>query len=53
MLAYAADWRWFLGRADSLWYPTARMFRQPRAGDWDSVVAAIGDALAALTARRE
>jgi tetratricopeptide (TPR) repeat protein len=31
-------WRWLLNRDDSPWYPTARLYRQQRAGDWDSVV---------------
>lgn len=31
-------WRWLLNRADSPWYPTARLYRQRRAGDWDEVV---------------
>jgi hypothetical protein len=31
------DWRWLLGREDSPWYPTMRLFRQTRKGDWDSV----------------
>jgi ADP-heptose:LPS heptosyltransferase len=35
---YGTDWRWLLNRADSPWYPTARLFRQPTIGDWDSVV---------------
>jgi tetratricopeptide (TPR) repeat protein len=39
-------WRWLLGRDDSPWYPTLRQFRQPRPGDWDGVIAAIGTALA-------
>jgi ADP-heptose:LPS heptosyltransferase len=26
------DWRWMQGRNDSPWYPTMRLFRQPRAG---------------------
>jgi tetratricopeptide (TPR) repeat protein len=31
------DWRWLLGREDSPWYPTMRLFRQTRKGDWDGV----------------
>lgn len=38
MLPYAADWRWLIGREDSPWYPTARLYRQPQPGDWASVV---------------
>ena len=32
------DWRWFVDRADSPWYPTARLFRQARPGDWKAPV---------------
>jgi hypothetical protein len=35
---YALDWRWLLNRADSPWYPGAKLFRQPVRGDWASVV---------------
>jgi tetratricopeptide (TPR) repeat protein/ADP-heptose:LPS heptosyltransferase len=45
LLPYAPDWRWLLERADSPWYPTARLFRQKRAGDWDSVIAEVRVAL--------
>jgi tetratricopeptide (TPR) repeat protein len=38
LLQHAPDWRWLLGRDDSPWYPTARLFRQPQLGDWDSVI---------------
>ena len=41
------DWRWGLGRDDTPWYPTLRQFRQPRAGDWPSVIAAVAAALTA------
>jgi ADP-heptose:LPS heptosyltransferase len=34
MLKNEADWRWMDGREDSPWYPTVRLFRQPRADDW-------------------
>jgi hypothetical protein len=47
LLAFGADWRWHPGLADSPWYPTARLFRQPRPGDWDAVVRDVAGALAA------
>jgi len=36
-LAKVADWRWFLDRTDSPWYPSMRLFRQQQAGDWNAV----------------
>lgn len=45
MLAYCPDWRWMLQRSDSPWYPTMRLFRQPTAGDWHSVVQFVRRAL--------
>jgi tetratricopeptide (TPR) repeat protein len=41
LLPFAADFRWLRERRDSPWYPTARLYRQPKFGDWDSVVAAL------------
>lgn len=38
LLPYAPDYRWMLDRNDTPWYPTARLFRQPAIGDWDSVI---------------
>jgi tetratricopeptide (TPR) repeat protein len=45
MLPFSADWRWMLGRSDSRWYPTMRLFRQTRAGDWATCVGQIAQAL--------
>jgi tetratricopeptide (TPR) repeat protein len=45
LLPFAADWRWLRGRSDSPWYPTMRLFRQPRPGDWEAVVAEVCGAL--------
>ena len=36
LLKCDADWRWMDGRRDSPWYPSMRLFRQPRPGDWDT-----------------
>ena len=38
LLPFAPDWRWLQDREDSPWYPTARLFRQPRCGDWQAVI---------------
>jgi tetratricopeptide (TPR) repeat protein len=47
MVPFAPDFRWLLDREDTPWYPRMRLFRQSRAGDWDGVVARIGEALRA------
>jgi hypothetical protein len=46
LLPYACDWRWMEGREDSPWYPSMRLFRQPRPGDWEAVVDAVRYAIA-------
>jgi len=54
-LPYAPDWRWFLGRDDTPWYPSMRLFRQAAPGDWDGVFQAMGRELITFadTRRRE
>jgi hypothetical protein len=48
LLPFAPDWRWMLGRDDSPWYPTARLYRQPASGDWESVIARVREDLAEM-----
>ena len=50
LLPYSPDWRWLLGRDDSPWYPTARLFRQTDLREWDEVIARVRVELAALAA---
>jgi hypothetical protein len=45
LVPFVPDWRWLLKREDSPWYPTLRLFRQPRFGDWHSPIKNIVDAL--------
>ena len=45
LLPFEVDWRWMIGRADSPWYPTMRLFRQTKRGDWPSVIAQVEVAL--------
>ena len=51
LLPFAPDWRWLLERDDSPWYPTARLYRQPAAGDWESVIARVRADLAGMRGR--
>jgi hypothetical protein len=49
LLPFWPDWRWMLDRADSPWYPTARLFRQSAPGGWDSVLAQVKEELLKFT----
>jgi hypothetical protein len=48
LLKHQADWRWMEGRADSPWYPSVRLFRQQREGDWEAVVQRVAEELARM-----
>jgi len=50
LLPFAPDWRWLVGREDSPWYPTARLFRQPDVGAVEALVASVREALDAFAA---
>lgn len=44
-LLFVPDWRWMMDRADSPWYPSVRLFRQPASGDWKGVFEQMGSVL--------
>ena len=48
VLPFVSDWRWLMRRDDSPWYPTARLFRQNRPGEWDNVFHRIAAELRSL-----
>lgn len=45
LLPWVPDWRWLLDREDSPWYPSAKLFRQDQAGDWQGVIERVTSAL--------
>lgn len=45
---FDTEWRWLHGRSDSPWYPSLRIFNQPRFGDWESVITRVVAELASL-----
>jgi hypothetical protein len=45
LLQAEPDWRWMVEREDTPWYPTMRLFRQERAGDWKRVLERVADDL--------
>jgi hypothetical protein len=49
-LAAVSDWRWLLGREDSPWYPTLRLYRQRQLGDWPPVFECMAAEVQALVA---
>lgn len=48
LLPMIPDWRWLMDRTDSPWYPSARLFRQKRRGDWESVIGQVRDNLVSI-----
>ncbi len=51
-LSTVGEWRWMTEREDSPWYPTMRIFRQTKLGDWDDVFRRMADVLRRGLARR-
>ncbi|MFO7446247.1 MAG: tetratricopeptide repeat protein [Ignavibacteriaceae bacterium] len=52
LLPFLPDWRWMLNRPDSPWYPHARLFRQLKPDDWESVFLQVKTALEAVKNKR-
>jgi Flp pilus assembly protein TadD len=52
VLPYVPNWRWLLDRDDCPWYPTMRLFRQPKFRDWTGAMTRVAEALAALSQQR-
>ncbi len=48
LLPFSPDWRWMLGRDDSPWYPTMRLFRQETPDRWDTVFESVTEELQLL-----
>jgi ADP-heptose:LPS heptosyltransferase len=38
LLSFISDWRWLRARDDSPWYPTVKLYRQKKIGDWTEVL---------------
>jgi tetratricopeptide (TPR) repeat protein len=53
LLSAIPDWRWLLGRDDSPWYPTMRLFRQGGIGKWDDLIGRVARELEAFVETRK
>jgi len=51
-LPFVPNWRWFLNRDTSPWYPTMRLFRQSKVNDWSGVFAEMAETLAQRVSQR-
>ncbi len=50
LLPYQSDWRWMLNCEDNPWYPSMRLIRQKKPGEWEPVISTVKSDLAALAA---
>ncbi|MDI9336528.1 MAG: tetratricopeptide repeat-containing glycosyltransferase family protein, partial [Gammaproteobacteria bacterium] len=48
LLGYTTDWRWMKKRTDSPWYPSVKLYRQPKPSDWSAVGHAVFQTLSSL-----
>jgi Flp pilus assembly protein TadD len=49
LLPNVAAYQWIVGRTDSPWYPTMRVFRQPVQDDWETAISQLSEALGSIT----
>lgn len=52
LLHAEADWRWLANRCDCPWYPSMKLFRQQKTGDWQPVISQVKTELEALAKSR-
>ena len=45
LIPFIPDWRWLMKRSDSPWYSSMQLFRQPKRGDWESVLIEVDQTL--------
>jgi len=38
VIPFSPDWMWLMGRSDSPWYPSMRLFRQKEFDEWEDVI---------------
>jgi ADP-heptose:LPS heptosyltransferase len=50
VLPFVAEWRWLVDRPDTPWYPTMRLYRQPKLNDWDGAIGQLIEPLRRLAA---
>jgi hypothetical protein len=48
LLKWVPDWRWLMERGDSPWYPTMKLYRQKKMGDWSEPIAEMSEELKKL-----
>lgn len=53
LIASYSDFRWFIDRTDSPWYPTAKLFRQKTKGNWDTVFSELTEKIASLKTKED
>ena len=53
MLAKNARWHWFVKEKKSLWYPSIKIFRQEKIGDWNNIINNISIDLKSLSAMKK